>query len=156
MPAETKKLKGLCPVCGKKLLVGVLNRVEVLADRKRDFVPPRAIPYKSVIPLEEVIADTFGVGVQSKKVSTMYESMLTKQISKSAGKPVSEFDVLLDLDEQQIAQISTPQIAQAIIRVRNGNVHLEGGYDGVFGKVHIFDSQERDKSFKKSKQSSLF
>jgi len=156
MPAETKKLKGLCPVCGKKLLVGVLNRVEVLADRKRDFVPPRAIPYKSVIPLEEVIADTFGVGVQSKKVSAMYESMLTKQISKSAGKLVSEFDVLLDLDEQQIAQISIPQIAQAIIRVRNGNVHLEGGYDGVFGKVHIFDSQERDKSFKKSKQSSLF
>ena len=71
LPKQTKKLKGLCPVCGKKLLVGVLNRVDELADRDYGFTPPRAVPFRSVIPLEEIIADVLGVGTQSKKVQTM-------------------------------------------------------------------------------------
>ena len=74
-PPKTKKLGGICPVCGKKLLVGVLNRVDQLADREYGFIPQSSIPFKSVIPLEELIAETFGVGVQSKKVLKIYEPM---------------------------------------------------------------------------------
>jgi len=147
LPEETKKLIGICPVCGKKLLVGVLNRVEVLADRDFGFVPARAIPYKSVIPLEEVIADTFGVGVQSKKVSAMYEQMV---------KVKSEFEILLDLPEDKIGKLGNLEIATSVMRVRNGKVRVIGGYDGVFGKISIFDDAERDRLFKKTKQTSLF
>ncbi len=156
LPPQTKKLKGLCPVCGKKLLVGVLNRVEVLADREWGFVPKRAIPFKSVIPLEEVIADVYGVGVQSKKVTLTYEKMLGERIRELEKEKVSEFEVLLDLDEQKIASISSPEIAQAIIRVREGKINVTGGYDGEFGKVHIFTEGEREKLLKKAKQTSLF
>jgi len=129
LPAETKKLKGLCPKCGKKLLVGVLNRIEVLGDREYGFVPKRAIPYRSVVPLEEVIAETFDVGVGSKKVQAMYEQMLLKY---------TEFEILLDLSEKEIESISNKSIAQAISRIRLGHVHIEAGYDGIFGKIHVF------------------
>lgn len=163
-PEQTKKLKGICPVCGKKLLVGVLNRVDELADREFGFVPLRAIPYKSVIPLEEIIADTWELGVQSKKVIAMYEKMVGQQVSKLANKRVSstadslttEFSILLDLPEGLIATVSTPEIARSIIRVREGNVHVEGGYDGLFGKIHIYSDQERDILFKKPEQMGLF
>jgi uncharacterized protein (TIGR00375 family) len=155
-PSRTKELGGICPVCGKKLLVGVLNRVDELADREWGFVPPRSVPYKSVIPLEEVIAETLQVGVQSKKVVAMYEQMVGKPISPSAGQQVSEFEILLDLEEGQIAAISSADIAKSLLRVREGNVHIEAGYDGVFGKVHIFEGDERQKILKKPRQASLF
>lgn len=146
-PKQTKKLKGVCPVCGKKLLVGVLSRVADLSDREYGFAPPRAIPFKSVIPLEEIIADVFEVGTQSKKVLATYEAMVAKH---------PEYEILLDLSREQIVQISTSEIAQAVIRVREGKVHVEGGYDGVFGKIQIFEEAEREKLFKKPKQTSLF
>lgn len=158
MPGKTKKLGGICPVCGKKLLVGVLNRVDELADRDYGFTPKNAIPYKSVIPLEEIIAETLEVGTQSKKVVAMYEKMVdsvTGDGLRVTGK-TSEFDILLDLDEEQIARISSPEIAKSVIRVREGSVHIEGGYDGVFGKVHIFNESEREKVFRKPKQVGLF
>ena len=166
LPKQTKKLGGICPVCGKKLLVGVLNRVDALADRELGFVPTSSISFKSVIPLEEIIADTLEVGTASKKVVEMYERMVSSVTSDpstalGAGKlqvtrKTNEFEILLDLEEDQIAKISTPEIAQSIIRVRNGKVRIEGGYDGVFGKIHIYDEQEREKLFKKSKQTVLF
>src|SRR3989344_2167870 len=155
-PEKTKKLKGLCPVCGKKLLVGVLNRVAQLADRNYGYVPKSSVPFKSVVPLEEIIAETLDVGVQSKKVVEMYEGMVKKQVSGSAGKQISEFAILLDLSEEEISQIPSPAIAQAIIRVREGKVKLEGGYDGVFGKIHIFNDSEREQILKKPKQTQLF
>lgn len=152
MPEKTKKLKGLCPVCGKPLLVGVLNRVDELADREYGFMPKRAIPYKSVIPLEEIIAETLGVGVGSKKVMGMYEKMTTERNRELEIQRFSEFEILLDLGEEQIAQISTPEIAKSVIRVREGNVHIEGGYDGVFGKIHIYNEEEKKKVFNRQKE----
>ncbi len=191
-PSQTKKLKGICPVCGKKLLVGVLSRVDDLADREFGFIPPRAIPYKSVIPLEEIIAETLGVGVQSKKVMAMYEQMV-KRTTPSAiadtppivggeapqlslddtrssppgtggvpaeggggGRLYGEFAILLEMPEDQIARISSADIAASILRVRSGQVRVEGGYDGVFGKIHLFEEGEREKILKKPKQASLF
>ncbi len=169
-PGQTKKMAGICPVCGKKLLVGVLHRVDDLADRGYGFVPERSVPFKNVIPLEEIIAETLEVGVASKKVSAMYERMVGsvgadiirpdngKILSSPTGRRDSygEFAILLDLSENQIAQISTPEIAKSIIRVREGSVHVEGGYDGVFGKIHIYDGEEKKKIFKKPEQKELF
>jgi len=160
VPSQTKKLKGICPVCGKKLLVGVLNRVDELADREWGFVPPRAVPYKSVVPLEEIIAETLGVGTASKKVLAMYEQMISKTLTpvplpmgEGGRRPgEGEFGILLDLDFDQIAKISSPEIAASIIRVREGKVKLEGGYDGVFGKIHIYP----DTNSRPNTQKSLF
>jgi len=161
LPSQTKKLKGICPVCGKKLLVGVLSRVDDLSDRKFGFTSPRAIPFKSVIPLEEIIAETYGVGTSSKKVLAMYEQMVSTHLPSPSGggageRVCNEFSILLDFTQDQIAKISSPEIAQAIIRVREGKVTLEGGYDGVFGKIHIFSDEEKQKLFNKTKQKSLF
>ena len=147
MPEQTKKLKGICPVCGKKLLVGVLNRVDELADREFGFTPARAVPFKSVIPLEEIIAETLDVGTASKKVSAMYEQMVAR---------TPEFEILLDLDEDQIAAIGSPDIAKSILRVRQGQIHVEGGYDGLFGKIHLYKEGERGLIFNQPKQKSLF
>ena len=156
-PEKTKKLGGVCPVCGKKLLVGVLNRVAELSDREPGFTPTRAVPFKSVIPLEEIIAETLGVGAQSKKVVEMYERMTNAQYTvNSKQNTADEFSILLDLSEDQISKISSPAIAQAVIRVRQGKVKLEAGYDGVFGKIEIFSEEEREKLFNKPKQMGLF
>ncbi|MDP4000782.1 MAG: endonuclease Q family protein [bacterium] len=147
LPEDTQRHKGICPKCGKKLLVGVLSRVEELADRKHGFVPPGAIPFKSVIPLEEVISATIGVGVTSKKVTVIYEQMVTKH---------PEFVILLDLPKDEIAAISNPMIAESVVRVREGKVNVAGGYDGVFGKIQIYTEAERKKLLMKSEQESLF
>lgn len=143
LPPQTKKLKGLCPKCGKKLLVGVLSRVEELGDREHGTTPKGAIPFKSVIPLEEVIAETIGVGTGSKKVMAMYMHMTDR---------VPEFRILLDLSKQEITELGNQEIAEAVIRVRNGHVQIDGGYDGIFGKVHIYT----DKEMKKAELISLF
>jgi DNA helicase-2/ATP-dependent DNA helicase PcrA len=142
LPPQTKKLKGICPKCGKKLLVGVLNRVEALGDREYGYMPKRAVPYKSVIPLEEVIAETYGTGV-GKKVLATYEKMIAAH---------TEFDILLDLSREEITKVSDSMIADSLIRIREGKVHIEGGYDGIFGKIHLYTDAER----KKAKQTSLF
>lgn len=147
LPEKTKELAGICPVCGKKLLVGVLSRVADLSDRAYGYKSKRAVPFKSVIPLEEVIAETLGVGVISKKVTAMYENMVRR---------ASEFAILLDLKQKEIAQISSENIAQAVMRVRNGQVTVKGGYDGKFGEIHIYDEVEKERLTGKAKQQGLF
>ncbi|MBX4191682.1 MAG: endonuclease Q family protein [Candidatus Doudnabacteria bacterium] len=146
LPPETKKLKGLCPKCGKKLLVGVLNRMDQLGDREFGFGPKDSVPFKNVIPLEEVIAETYGTGV-GKKVLEIYEKMTSKY---------TEFEILLDLPLLELSKISDPMIADSILRIRQGKVHIEGGYDGIFGKIHIYKDKERESLLKKAKQNSLF
>lgn len=147
LPAQTDKLKGICPKCGKKLLVGVHNRMHKLGDREFGFTPENAIPFKNIIPLEEVIAETYEMGVASKKVLQTYERMVSA---------ATEFEILIDMPEDEVAKISDKNIATSIMRVRNGNVHVEGGYDGIFGKIHIYSDEDRAKYMKKAKQIDLF
>jgi uncharacterized protein (TIGR00375 family) len=146
MPKETKRLKGICPKCGKKLLIGVLNRIDALSDRDLGFKPNNAIPFRNVTPLEEVIAETYGTGI-GKKVLAMYDHMTAKK---------TEFEILLDLPKEEIEKLGDSMIAESIIRIREGKVTVEGGYDGVFGKIHIYEDKERDKLLKKKEQSILF
>lgn len=147
-PEETKRLGGICPLCGKKLLRGVMHRVDDLSGRNYGFKPPQAIPYKSIIPLEEIIADAFGVGAASKKVLAQYETMVSQD---------SEFELLLNTDRETLIKLSDSEvIAESIMRVRNGQVHMVPGYDGIFGKIQVYSSAEREKMSLKPKQRSLF
>ena len=134
-PAESKKYNNICPVCGKPLTIGVLNRVEELADRPEGFKPENAIPFKSLIPLEEIIADALGQGVGTIEVEKEYEKLIEK-----FG---NEFNILIDVPRQDLETVTLPEIAEGIIRVREGKVFIEPGYDGVYGKIRIFSKGEQ-------------
>jgi len=132
-PEESKKYNHICPTCGKPLTLGVLTRVNELADRKYGFLPENAIPYKSLVPLEEVIADSLGQGTGTKEVLKEYGQLI------STFK--TEFAVLLDAKEKELASITKPEIVEGIIRARTGQISIEPGYDGVFGKIKIFSDK---------------
>lgn len=144
-PEETEKHKGICPKCGRPLTIGVLNRVDQLADRNSDTQLPKAIPYKSLIPLQEIIADTLGMGVVSQAVQKIYKNLINHFNN--------EFRILLELSKGEIERVSSPEIAEGVFRVREGKVKVHPGYDGEYGKVEIFSEKERDNF---SKQESLF
>ncbi len=128
-PEETKKHKGICPKCKRPLVVGVLNRVHNLADRSIKIKPRNKIPYKCLIPLEEIIASVKGVGVRTKTVQGEYEKMIEK-----IG---SEFFILLEAPIERIAKVFGKEIAKAVMRVRDSKVKISPGYDGEFGKIMI-------------------
>ncbi|MFA6099719.1 MAG: endonuclease Q family protein [Patescibacteria group bacterium] len=141
-PEKTKKLGGRCPSCGKLLTVGVLSRVNDLADRSVNPARPSgSAAYRSLVPLRELIADSFNKTKVSKAVQQEYELMLAK---------ASEFSILLDLNEESLSSICKPEIAQAILRMRKGEVDIRPGYDGVYGEVHV-----RDVASLRPKQTSL-
>lgn len=144
MPEETKKLKGRCKQCGKPLTIGVLARVHELADRNIDNIPNGQVPFKSIVPLQEIIAEAFGMKTKNgKKVQSMYEKMVTEI--------ADEFTILLDVPIDEIEKSSTPAIAESVRRMRAGEMHIRPGYDGVFGKVKIFcDDEARPGAVQKS------
>ncbi len=144
-PQETKKYNGICPVCGRPLTVGVLNRVEQLADRPEGFRPENAIPYKSLIPLKEIIAEVLGIGDSTKEVESEYQKLISQ-----FG---NEFDILLNVSVSDLKSLTSPEIAEGISRVREGKVKVEPGYDGVYGKIRIFSETEKKEV---SGQKSLF
>ena len=144
-PEETKKNKGRCPVCGKPLTIGVMNRVAALADRQPGERPAKTIPYKSLIPLEEIVGDALNLGVGTKSVEKEYKELINK-----FG---SEFKILLEVSIAELEHAADQKIAEAIKRVREGKVKIEPGYDGEYGKIKIFQDDER-KSL--DKQNSLF
>lgn len=145
-PAETKKLNKTCPACGKPVTVGVAYRVDQLADRPEGFKPENAIPYKNMVQLDEIIAEAFGVtSSTSKRVQEEYK----KLIEEFGGELAILFDISLSDLESKVR----PEIAEGIRRVREGRLHIEPGYDGLYGKVKIFGEGERKEI---SKQAALF
>jgi uncharacterized protein (TIGR00375 family) len=134
-PEETKKVKEVCPICGKPVVVGVLNRVNELADRALGEKPLNAVPFRSLIPLREIIADAIGVGKNAKSVNKEYFNLI--------GRLGNEFNILLDMPIDDIAGASSPLIAEGIKRVREGKVDLVPGFDGEYGKIRIFSDAEK-------------
>ena len=126
-PKETKKYKGICPVCHKPLTIGVLNRVEELADRKESYVPENAIPFKSLLPLSELIAHVYNTQFFAKKVWT--------ESAKLIERFGTELNVLLDADEDHLKSVAGESIAKVIIDNRNGKLKVQPGYDGVYGEL---------------------
>lgn len=119
-----------CPVCGKEVTVGVMHRVEELADRPAGEAAPRATPYFSLVPLPEVLGEVHGVGAGSKRVQQEYEKLLAK-----VGP---ELTILRHAPLEDIAIAGGSRLAEAIGRIRRGEVIAQGGYDGEYGVVRIF------------------
>ncbi len=145
-PNETKQHNGRCPKCGKPVTVGVMNRVEVLADRPEGFVSQNSIPFKHLIPLYEIIAEAKGVGKASIAVERDYRSVVAK-----FG---TEFEILLRASKEELLKGLPARVAEGVLRVRAGKVNIKAGFDGEYGIISIFGDEE--KSSEGEKQLSLF
>ena len=143
-PAEARNLNKRCPKCGAKLTIGVMHRVESLGKREEGFALEGAPSYRNLVPLIEIVSSALGVGAQSQAAQKEYRSLVTK-----FG---SELGVLLEIPEGKIKSDCPPKIARGILNVRNGNVEIIPGYDGVYGKVSVHKGPEE----KKEKQPELF
>ncbi len=134
-PQTTLAHQGLCSVCGKPVTVGVMHRVETLADRPEGEKPPRPQRFQSLIPLPEVLAEVYNVGSNSRQVNQRYEELLTK-----LGP---ELSILQDIPLAEIERVGGSLLAEGIRRMRVGEVSIAGGYDGEYGIIKLFDAQER-------------
>ena len=133
-PAEALKLKNICPVCKKELTIGVLHRVEELADRPVGFVPKGAIPFKTLLPLSELIAVVLGAQTHSKKVWEEYNKLIAR-----FG---NEINVLLEADEKDLRAAAHEKIAEIILKNRLGEIKVKPGFDGVYGTL-VVDGREK-------------
>jgi DNA helicase-2/ATP-dependent DNA helicase PcrA len=135
-PEETHKHAGVCPVCGKPLTLGVMHRVDELADRDvtPKEPPPQAAPFRSLIPLEEVLGEIHGVGPKSKAVQSKYEELVSR-----FG---SELFILEHAPLEDIQRAGWPVLAEALSRMRQGRVICEAGFDGEYGKIRLFTKDE--------------
>lgn len=136
-PAETKRLKGICPVCKKPLTIGVLYRISELADRE-DETEKNHIPFQSIVPLKEIIAQSVGTGVNSKAVEKIF-----KELINSVG---DEFFILLDAKENNFSSLIPNNLIDGILRMRNKEIEVRGGYDGIFGVIKVCEPPVRKQS----------
>lgn len=143
-PSEAKKLNNICPKCGKPLTVGVLHRVEELADRPEGFIPENAIPFKSLLPLYEIIFFTFDGKITNKAI--------LEEQNRLISKFSNELNVLLNVPKEELLKVTHKKIAEAIIRVREGKIRYVPGYDGVYGKPIIYSEEEKEEKMIKSEK----
>lgn len=132
-PQETRRHGLRCSVCGRKVTIGVMHRVDVLADRPEGARPENVIPFTRLVPLEEIIAEALGMNTGTQAVEREYQQLVYK-----CG---TEFDTLLSVSEEALRKATSARIAEGILRVRQGNVAVEPGYDGEFGTVQIFPAE---------------
>lgn len=135
-PDESKKVNMRCPTCGKKLTIGVVHRVENLGDRGAGFVPPKGPGFKNIVPLVEIISASINVGPESVSVQREYNKLI-----KNFG---TEFNILLEVPKEDILESAPPKIAKGILKMRESKIKVVPGYDGVYGKVSIFDAEDEE------------
>jgi PHP family Zn ribbon phosphoesterase len=117
----------VCPVCGKTLTIGVLHRVMELADRAQPELG--GVPFRSLIPLAEIIAQAVGKGMNTKAVTSLYDGLLDRH--------GTELDILLECALDDLAADTPDRVVEGIAKMRSGDITIEPGYDGVYGKVEI-------------------
>ncbi len=133
-PVETIKHDEMCPVCGKPIVVGVMNRVVELSDREDVLERPNRHAFFQVISLKEILSEINKTAVSSKKVTAAYNQVLQK-----AG---TEFDILLKMNIEEIRKSCGDILAEAIRRMRAGEIHISEGYDGEYGSIKVFGEKE--------------
>ena len=144
-PVETIKNQSNCPVCGKKLIIGVMNRVAELSDREKILEKPNRLPFYSIIPLKEILGEILELSADSSKVEQQYISLIKKFDT--------EFDILLNLPESELESVGQEILAEGIRRMRQRKVIIKEGYDGEYGIIKVFNEGEKS-AF--SKQGMLF
>lgn len=144
-PEEARAHDDACPECGKPVTRGVMHRVEILADQPAGHRAQRALPYRSLVPLVELIAEVRGAGVNTKGVTEAY-----KQLLASLG---NEFEILMNVPIPAIEEHGGMLLALAIQRMREGNVTIAPGYDGEYGTVRLLSQEDRQSH---ASQTSLF
>jgi DNA helicase-2/ATP-dependent DNA helicase PcrA len=135
-PKETLAHGGRCPVCGEPLTIGVEHRVEVLADRSEDeaLPPPSAGTVSNLVPLQEILSELAGSGPASQAVARGYDAAIAK-----LGP---ELSILQSVPAEDLARAGSALLAEAITRLRGGNVIREAGYDGEYGVIRLFEESE--------------
>ena len=134
-PDQTKQLRNICPVCRKPMVLGVMGRVEELADRPEGYEPKDAVPFKTLLPLSDILAYTVGKAQGTKTVWKLYNEIVNPSIG------LSEYDVLLYMPEQEVKKRLTPicgeesanKIADILTKNRYGQIKVEPGFDGEYG-----------------------
>jgi uncharacterized protein (TIGR00375 family) len=144
LPAESRKLKNICPVCHKPLVIGVLNRVEELADRPEGFIPKDAVPFKKLVELDKIIAEALNIKSRSSAAVQKQYQLLIRQFGP-------ELFILLDLDLAKIGKEVDSRIITALTKARAGELFIQPGFDGQYGRVDIFSAANRP-----DRQSNLF
>ncbi|MDR2395343.1 MAG: UvrD-helicase domain-containing protein [Endomicrobium sp.] len=137
-PEETKKLKGICPECNKPLTIGVMHRVNELADRKDLVIPKTAGKVFSLVPLQEILSEIMQVGGSSKSVNIIYEKLIQK-----LG---SELDILGNIPIDEISKNHSSLLGEAISRLRKGKVIKHAGFDGEYGVIKLFEQKELERN----------
>ncbi|MBT8374449.1 MAG: UvrD-helicase domain-containing protein, partial [Deltaproteobacteria bacterium] len=137
LPRETIQIDGRCPVCQKPMTLGVLYRVEELADRPQGQRPEKHHPFYHSIPLVNILSELLAVGPNSKKVQQSYHELLRKK--------GSEFTILHQLPLDKLNQTDIPLLGEAIKRIRDGQIHIDAGFDGQFGTIRLFTRRQREK-----------
>ncbi|MFH0897558.1 MAG: endonuclease Q family protein [Candidatus Bathyarchaeota archaeon] len=139
-PSESKKLKGICPVCHRPLTRGVDERIENLADRPSGFRTEGAIDYVHLLPLHEAIGAALGVNsLSSPSVWKIFNLLIA-----AFG---NEYSVLLDIPLRSLEEVVEPKIAETILKVRNDQVNVIPGYDGVYGEIKLSEKKRSQNKF---------
>ncbi|MBN1358865.1 DNA helicase UvrD [Candidatus Bathyarchaeota archaeon] len=129
-PQEAEKFGNMCPVCRRKLTKGVEHRVEELADRPADFKPDGKPGFMRLLPLSEIIAAVLGASSPSTQAVWKIYNLLV-------GKFGDEYTVLIDATKEALAEVVDVAVADAVVKVRRGEVRVVPGYDGVYGKLEL-------------------
>ncbi len=136
LPSESAEVGSECPSCGKKLTLGVLNRVESLSSEPTAGRPDGSglihgpegrPPFRRLVPLRDLVAARLGMGRATKTVTVIVDNLIDR-----FG---SELNVLIDAESEELQRATNDDVAAAITAVRRGDIEIEPGYDGVYGKV---------------------
>ncbi|MCG8633016.1 MAG: UvrD-helicase domain-containing protein, partial [Desulfobacterales bacterium] len=135
-PDDTAGINGICPECGRPLTLGVLYRVRELADRPEGYMPENRHPHSYLVPLADILSEIFEVGPKTKKVTGYY--------NKAIENLGPELGILTHRSFDEIDAAGVPLLAEAVKKMRAGDLHIDPGYDGEFGKVNIFTREEKE------------
>jgi PHP family Zn ribbon phosphoesterase len=147
-PKEAIKIGNICPICRKKMTIGVQHRVEELADRDENYVPKNFIPFKKLIPLTELISAAMGIeDLYAKQIWEMYHKLVTTFNN--------EYNTLLNASKSDIEAVANQKIAELILNNREGRIKIKPGFDGVYGKIILDEKDNKERGSKQVEQKRL-